>query len=179
MLKGTLLFLGLMSADGIPSPRLHQLVKSDVEARRPVLAEIVRNAYGPLFTELDVTRVTQAQVKEYFNAQGASGDIGRKCLSFFFAICADGNVALSPHLRKSARRGKGRNSAIEVLKPRAGKGADTSGGVEWEMMLLEKFPNFNPEWSEELKKKWFDAFKFLKKSLETSAPRRRASASRR
>jgi hypothetical protein len=66
-----------------------------------------------------------------------------------------------------------------VLKARASKGADTSGGVEWEMMLLEKFPNFNPEWSEELKKKWFDAFKFLKKSLETSAPRRRASASRR
>lgn len=179
MLKGTLLFLDLMSTDGIPTPRLHQLVKSDGDARRAALAEIVRNAYGPLFTELDVTRVTQAQVKEYFNSQGASGDIGRKCLSFFFAICADGNLALSPHLRKSARRGRGKNSAIEVLKPRAGKGADTSGGVEWEMMLLEKFPNFNPEWSEELKKKWFDAFKFLKKSLEISAPRRRAPASRR
>ena len=179
MLKGTLLFLDLMSADGIPTSRLHQLVKSDGEARRAALAEIVRNAYGPLFTELDVTRVTQAQVKEYFYSQGASGDIGRKCLSFFFAICADGNIALSPHLKKSARRGRGKTSAIEVLKPRVSKGADSGGSVEWERMLLEKFPNFNPEWSEELKKKWFDAFKFLKKSLETSAPRRRASVSRR
>jgi len=180
MLKGTLLFLDLMSADGIPTSRLHQLVKSDGEARRAALAEIVRNAYGPLFTELDVTRVTQAQVKEYFYSQGASGDIGRKCLSFFFAICADGNIALSPHLRKSAPRGRGKKSAIgEVLKPRVSKGADTGGSVEWERMLLEKFPNFNPEWSEELKNKWFDAFKFLKKSLEASSPRRRASASKR
>ena len=179
MLKGTLLFLDLMSADGIPTPRLHQLVKSDGEARRAALAEIVRNAYGSLFTELDVTRVTQAQVKEYFNSQGASGDIGRKCLSFFFAVCGDGNIPLSPHLRKSAPRGRGKKSAIgEVLKPRVGKSAD-SGGVEWERMLLEKFPNFNPEWSDELKKKWFDAFKFLKKSLEISSPRRRAPASRR
>ena len=180
MLKGTLLFLDLMSADGIPSPRLHQLVKSDGEARRAALAEMVRNAYGPLFTEVDVARTTQAQMKEYFDSQGASGDIGRKCLSFFFAISADANIPLSPHLRKSASRGRGRKSVIgEVLKPRVSKSADSSGNVEWERMLLEKFPNFNPEWSDELKKKWFDAFKFLKKSLETSAPRRRASTSRR
>jgi hypothetical protein len=94
-------------------------------------------------------------------------------------MCGDGDIPLSPHLRKSAPRGRGKKSAIgEVLKTRVGK-SDDSGSVEWERMLLEKFPNFNPEWSEELKKKWFDAFKFLKKSLETSSPRRRAPASRR
>jgi hypothetical protein len=118
-------------------------------------------------------------MKEYFDSQGASGDIGRKCLSFFFAISADANIPLSPHLRKPASRGKGRKSAIgEVLKQRLSKSADSSG-VDWDRMLLEKFPNFNPEWSEELKKKWFDAFKFLKKSLETSAIRRRGPTSRR
>jgi hypothetical protein len=180
MLKGTLLFLDLMSADGIPTPRLHQLVKSDDEAQRAALAEMVRNAYEPLFTELDVTRATQAQIKEYFYSQGASGDIGRKCLSFFFAICADGKISLSPHLKKSVPRGRPKKSAIsEMPKLRVGKTVESGGNVEWERMLLEKFPNFNPEWSEELKKKWFDAFKFLKKSLETSAPRRRFSTSRR
>jgi hypothetical protein len=180
MLKGTLLFLELMSADGIPTPRLHQLVKSDGEGRRTALAEMVRNAYDPLFTNLDVTRATQSQIKEYFYSQGASGDIGRKCLSFFFAVSVDANIPLSPHLRKSVPRGRGKKSAIsEMPKLRVGKSIDSGGNVEWERMLLEKFPNFNPEWSEELKKKWFDAFKFLKKSLETSAPRRRPSTSRR
>jgi hypothetical protein len=181
MLKGTLLFLDLMSADGNPTPRLHQLVKSDGEARRAALAEMVRSAYDPLFTDLDVTRATQAQIKEYFHSQGASGDIGRKCLSFFFAISADANISLSPHLRKSTLKGRAKKTAIsEMPKPRVSKpSADGSGSVEWERMLLEKFPNFNPEWSEELKKKWFDAFKFLKKSLETSTPRRKSPTSRR
>jgi hypothetical protein len=180
MLKGTLLFLDLMSSDGIPTSRLNQLVKSDGEARRTALAEMVRNAYEPLFTDLDVTRATQAQIREYFYSQGASGDIGRKCLSFFFAISADANIALSPHLRKSAPRGRAKKGAInEMPKPRVSRSVDGTSGVEWEMMLLEKFPNFNPEWSEDLKKKWFDAFKFLKKSLETSAPRRRSPTSRR
>ncbi len=179
MLKGTLLFLDLMSGDGNPTPRLHQLVKSDGEGRRAALAEMVRNAYEPLFTDLDVTRATQAQIREYFYSQGASGDIGRKCLSFFFAIAADANIALSPHLRKSTPRGKAKKSTIsEMPKLRIGKSVDWGGGVEWERMLLEKFPNFNPEWSEDLKKKWFDAFKFLKKSLETSAPRKRSPTSR-
>lgn len=180
MLKGTLLFLDLMSSDGMPTPRLHQLVKSDGEARRVALSEMVRNAYEPLFTDLDLTRATQAQIREYFFSQGASGDIGRKCLSFFFAISADANIVLSPHLRKSALKGGAKKSAIsEMPKPRVSKSVDWGGSVEWERMLLEKFPNFNPEWSEELKKKWFDAFKFLKKSLEISAPRRRTSTSRR
>jgi len=179
MLKGTLRFLDLMDTDGKPTPRLHELVKSDGEARREALAEMVRNAYGPLFTEVVVERVTQAEMKKYFARQGASGDIGRKCLSFFCAISADANIPLSPHLRKSAPKVRGKKSAIgEVLKQRVSKSADSSG-VDWDRMLLEKFPNFNPEWSEELKKKWFDAFKFLKKSLETSAPRRKASTSRR
>jgi Family of unknown function (DUF5343) len=180
MLKGTLLFLDLMSNDGVPTPRLHQLVKSDGEAQKAALAEMIRSAYEPLFKDLDVTRATQAQIKEYFYSQGASGDIGRKCLSFFFAISTDANIPLSPHLRKSATRGRGKMSAIsDVPKPRIAKSTDDGSGVEWERMLLEKFPNFNPEWSEDLKKKWFDAFKFLKKSLESSSPRRKASTYRR
>ncbi len=181
MLKGTLLFLDLMAADGTPTPRLHQLVKSDAEARRAALAEMVRNAYGPLFAEVDIARATQAQMKEYFDKQGASGDIGRKCLSFFFAVCADGNIQLSPHLKKSAPKGRGKQIAIgEGLKQKLSKSADSSG-VSWESMLLEKFPDFNPGWSEELQKKWFDGFKFLffKKNSGTSAPRRRGPTSRR
>jgi hypothetical protein len=43
-------------------------------------------------------------------------------------------------------------------------------------MLLEKFPNFDPEWTDELKKKWFDAFKSLKSALlGTSIPGRKPS----
>jgi len=179
MLKGTLCFLGLMSSDGFPTPELHQLVKSEGEAKRAVLASIVRNAYAPLFSDRDVTRATQAQVREYFSSRGASGDIGRKCLSFFFAVAGESDIPLSPHLRKSAPQGRGKKAGLDDMpRQRVGKVAESGGNPEWERILLDKFPNFNPEWSEELKKKWFEAFKLLKRTLETSTPGRRSATRR-
>jgi hypothetical protein len=41
-------------------------------------------------------------------------------------------------------------------------GNDTPDG-SWIAMLLKKFPDFDPEWSEELKVKWFSAFDDLMK----------------
>ncbi len=173
MLQGTLLFFDLMSLEGLPTPRLHQLVKSEGESRRVVLAEVVRNSYGPLFTELDVARATQGQVKEYFRSRGASGDICRKCVSFFLAISGEADITLSPQLKKSSPRAKVKKVSYSDV-PRLGKAAELSKAPAWVGMLLEKFPNFDPEWPDELKKKWFDAFKSLKSALlETSTPTRR------
>lgn len=173
MLQGALLFFDMMSVEGIPTERLHRLVKSEGESRREALAEIVRDSYGPLFREVDIARATQAQVKEYFRARGASGDICRKCVSFFLAISSEANIALSPHLRKSTARGKSKNIASKSMT-RVGKISGPGGTSAWVEILLEKFPNFNPDWPDDLKKKWFDAFKSLKSALlETSTPVRR------
>ncbi len=181
MVRGALLFLDLMTSDGRPTPKLHQLVKSEGEARRAILADVVRSAYAPLFTDknMDVSRATRAQIKEYFDSQGASGDIGRKCLTFFCAVSKEANIALSPHLRKPAARNKKRQvRGDDTSEQKSGRGARTDGGSTWDK-LLEKFPSFNPEWPDEVKIKWFDAFKYLKKTLETAPPRRRTSSSHR
>jgi hypothetical protein len=175
MLRGTLLFLNLMAPDGQPTPKLNQLLKSDGEEQREVLAEIVRQAYGSFFAHLDLTKATQAQVKEHFKLRGASGDIGRKCLSFFLSIAAEGNVTLSSHLMKSSPRGRGKKVASTDI-PRIGKTVELAGNPALVGMFLEKFPNFDPEWPDEVKKKWFDAFKSLKSALlETSIPGRKPS----
>ena len=181
MVRGALLFLGLMLPDSRPTSRLHQLVKAEGELRKAVLADVVRNAYTPLFTDknMDVSRATKAQIKEYFDSQGASGDIGRKCLTFFCAVANEANISISPHLKRSTARGRKRNTLVnEVPRQRINKSAQSNGDMAWEK-LLEKFPSFNPEWPDEVKIKWFDAFKFLKKTLETSPPRRRTSTTRR
>jgi len=175
MLKGTLLFLDLMAPNGQPTPKLNQLLKSEGEPQRDVLAEIVRRAYGSFFADLDLTKATQAQVKEHFKLRGASGDIGRKCLSFFLAIAGEGNVTLSPHLMKSSPRGRGKK-AVSTDVPRMGKSVELARNPAWVGMLLEKFPNFDPEWPDEVKKKWFVAFKSLKSALlETTIPVRKPS----
>jgi hypothetical protein len=181
MVRGALLFLDLMTSDGRPTSKLHQLVKSEGEVRKAVLADVVRSAYAPLFTDksMDVSRATRAQIKEYFDSQGASGDIGRKCLTFFCAVCKEANIALSPHLRKPvARDTKRQISGNGTVGQKSGRPVRTGGGSAWDK-LLDKFPSFNPQWSDEVMIKWFDAFKYLKKTLETSPPRRRTSTSHR
>jgi Family of unknown function (DUF5343) len=175
MLRGTLLFLDLMDTKGQPTSKLNDLLKSEGEAQREILAEIVRRAYGSFFSHLDLTKATQAQVKEHFKLRGASGDIGRKCLSFFLAIAAEGNVTLSPHLMKSSPRGGGKKAASSDM-PRVVKSAELVANPALVGMFLEKFPNFDPEWPDEVKKKWFDGFKQLKSALlETSIPGRKPS----
>lgn len=169
MLRGALLFMGLMTPDCSPTERLHQLVKADGEERRAVLESIVRDAYEPLFTRLDVTRATQAQIREYFNSQGVSGDIGRKCLSFFLTTAAEAEIPLSPHLRKSTPRGrKKKTGSDDMPKPKVDKSVQSGGDMTLEKMLLEKFPDFDPGWPDNVKKKWFDAFKWLKGTLEAT-----------
>jgi len=181
MLKGALIFLGLMSTDGIPSPRLHQLVKAEGEAQRAALADMVRNAYKPLLADVNFSSATQAQVKEYFSSQGASGDIGRKCMSFFFAIANEAKIPLSPHLKKSASQEQGGKSAHAVLpRPRISKLMESGSSINWEAMLFDKFPDFNPGWPDDIQKKWFDAFfKFFKRASETSADKRKTPPRRR
>jgi Family of unknown function (DUF5343) len=175
MLRGTLLFLNLMNPNGQPTTKLNDLLKSEGEAQRELLAEIVRQAYGSYFARLDLTKATQAEVKEHFKANGASGDIGRKCLSFFLAIAAEGNVNLSPHLMKPSPRGRGKKAASSDM-PRVVKSVELAGNPALVGMFLEKFPNFDPEWPDEVKKKWFDAFKSLKSALlETTIPVRKPS----
>jgi len=167
MLRGTLIFLGLMSPEGEPADKLHHLAKAEGEERLKILEGIVREAYEPLFTGLDVTRATQSQIREYFSSQGVSGDIGRKCLSFFFAIAAEANILLSPHLGKSvSRRGK-RTKSDDTPRPKPVKSAQVEVEASLEKMLLDKFPDFDPGWTDDVKAKWFDAFKWLKGTLET------------
>ena len=37
----------------------------------------------------------------------------------------------------------------------------------WPELLLAKFPDFNPEWPDEVKAKWFDAFEKLMRLAQT------------
>ena len=168
MLKGTLLFLDLMSPDGVATEKLHQLVKAQGEPRRKVLEQIVRGGYESLFASLDVSRATLAQMRSHFNIQG---DNGRKCLSFFCAIATEANIPLSPHIGKSKSRGRKKRDE-DMPKLKAGRQTAVSRQSDeqpWERLLIDKFPNFDNAWPDEIKNKWFDAFKWLKTTIETSA----------
>lgn len=167
MLRGALLFLGLMSPDGTPTKRLKELVNSDAEARPKVLEGIVRDAYAPLFSELDLAHASRGQIKEYLEREGVAGDIGRKCWGFFRAIAAEAGIQLSPRIERSNHGRKLDKTRLEDM-PRHRLTRTTPGDTSWIRALVEKFPNFDPQWPDELKKKWFDDFRELQGALRLS-----------
>jgi len=168
MLRVALRFLGLMSSDGIPTEKLKQLVKSDAETRPKVLDSLIRKAYAPLFADLDVAHASHKQVNEYFKSQGITGDIARKCWSFFAAISADAGIELSPQLDRSKSREmakqmrRGVRTSVRANHEIVSRGASSDNeSLALKRMLLDKFPNFDPQWPVELKSAWFDDLRQL------------------
>ena len=169
MLKGALVFLGLITSDGTPAAELRQLVHSEGGERKAVLGQVVRQAYGPFFAELDLEHITMGQMREYLRSRGATGDIGRKCLSFFLSIAADAGMSLSPHLANAKRGRRPKAAAAKITRKQIPPAPPAKPPLVWEELLLKKFPDFDPSWSDEAKQKWFDDFAELVKRLTASS----------
>lgn len=165
MLKGALLFLGLLSPDGTPTKKLKDLLNSDAETRPKVLDGIVREAYAPLFAQLDLAHASRGQVREYLESQGVAGDIGRKCWSFLKAIATDAQIQLSPRIDRSNHGRKLDKTRLEDM-PRHRPVRTNQKDMTWERALLEKFPSLDPQWPDDLKVKWFDDFEKLVSRLD-------------
>ena len=158
-LKNALIYLGLADTQGQPTDELQKLVKSDGEARKSMLQIITRRAYGNLFTKLDMERATPSQLKEHFKNLGMSKDIGRKCMSFFLAISDDSGVHLSTHLKQSIPGTRGKKATTKTnLKRGDGLAAPFDPPHYLAPLLIDKFPNFDPAWPQDIKHKWFDDF---------------------
>ena len=163
-LKAALYFFDLIKLDDTPTEKLHELVEAKGDKRKEILNKLVREAYLPLFTMLDVQTATSGQLSDYFESLHAKGDIRRKCSTFFLSIAGQAGIELSPHFFKRAKSGLGRKK--EAAKIRAER--HEMAGYQlplmrksWEELLLDKFPNFDPTWSEVIKKAWFEDFKEL------------------
>lgn len=170
-------FFDLIAPDGAPNQSLHVLVKvADADDQYPtVLKNLLVRCYPFLFTVPDrnLEKMTAGQLQEHF-AQVATGDTVQKCIAFFIPAAKDAGIKLGHYLiaRKKRSGGRppkktGRNGGVD------GNGGSSQGGssdgipsaplVTWQTMLLEKFPSFDPDWPDDVKAKWFDAFDQLMK----------------
>ena len=167
-IRGTLLFLRLIDADDKPNKTLRKLVESDGENRKPLLKEIVLTAYEPIIEGLNLADATSGQLQERFRKHGAVDNIGRKCLSFFLALAKDADITLSPSLEGRSRVGAPKKASLRSYSAKRTKESIQTTSSEttkesWLVYLLEKFPAFDPGWTEEIKSKWFDDFRELMK----------------
>jgi hypothetical protein len=170
-LISALKFFSLTDETGKPLAALESYVESEEQDRKKVWKDIFMKAYSPLIAGLDLSRATPGELSERFASQGLSGETLGKCHSFFSAAAEDADVVLADHLKVRPKPSgprksrKNRNGGLpgEPL-PEPPSAPPISSQKTMREMLLEKFPAFNPEWSEEIQGKWFAGFEKLMKS---------------
>ena len=172
-LVSALRFLDLIDVNGFPTVKLRQLVGARGSQRVEVLKKIAQESYNFFFlSQVDPQTATYSQLEEVFhdNYQIAS-DVARKCIKFFIGLAGDSGMKVSPFITK-----KTRNSHPVVTLKKPSRVLDkkeqteipqitgqTSKGNVLDKILLDKFPGFDPGWSDEVKLKWFTAFDELLK----------------
>jgi len=172
-LKSTLIYLGLLSQENMPTEELENLIKTAPEMRSALLSKIIDRAYESILTKLDLERATTGQLRAEFKALGADGQVGQKAMSFFLALAKDANKKMHPHLtarqprgsRKTIIRTKEEQEDTRVHKP------PPPGDIEGTPILqnvhpaiaglLKVLPSIDEGWTDDERKRFKIAFEAL------------------
>lgn len=161
----------LISSNGVPSEKLHQLVKSESAEWQANLKDLLNQYYPFLFhQDLNIKTATGNQVFEKFVQAGASGATVRKCIAFFTGAAESACLEISPYIKtftRSKRAGgaKSRRNNEKQQGPIASEShqAKERSSQGWMELMVSKFPALDPAWPDDVKAKWFDAFRELMK----------------
>jgi len=156
-------FLGLMTKAKRPTERLRLLVAAGDDERQQVLREILENAYRPFFDNPGPEKATVGALEDYMRSTGAKGVVD-KCVTFFLSAAKEAQIPLSPQLAGESGRRIGRGlKAPRKAKSRTSSKAGLAEGVSAGLAqsLVGKFAGFDPNWSDDLCQRWFEAFQEL------------------
>lgn len=168
-------YFGFVDSDGKPQPRFRELVLAGDEERGPLLKQLLVEKY-PFLTQGDFSleTATSKQVEQAFKDQGITGSTVTKGVSFFLAAADAAGMKTSPHI-KAPKPPRGNSTNKPRRKPApdtppqpAAASASASPSNSAATLLLSKFPDFNPAWSEDLQQKWFASFETLQKLMAGS-----------
>lgn len=126
----SLRFLGLIDADGHPTPKLRDLVdKHGTDAWSPALGAVLREAFSPIF-ELNLATCSPSQfISKFKDEYDGADEVIRKSLTFFLNAARDADIALSPFLLK-ARKPRSAPAKRKPTRERPSKTDDDNGGDE-------------------------------------------------
>lgn len=185
LVLGAFRYLRLIDDYGTPTQALQELLTSDGDDWQRRLRQIIVSAYDTVFTDgFDMKVATPRELEERLSRAGVSGDTIRKCMAFLVAAARDAGMEVSPYLtsgRVIRNRTRGGRKARPIVAPRPKAEATQSPSEEEQpyhdtldaghktivRALVDKFPEFDPNWSPDLQEKWFAAFTKL---MERVAP---------
>jgi len=188
-LMAAMRFLDLVDANGKPTEQLKLLVPAEGERRAQLVRGITTAAFSfVLKSNLDLANATYAQLEEGFcSTYNLTDDVKRKCVKFFIAMAGDAGMTISPHIirhTRSANNGSGtraitkktslkndRSYSVPQIKkipqdkyiPQIAAELPENSAIL--IKLIDKFPNFDPAWNDELKLKWIATFDELFKKV--------------
>ena len=157
-----------------PTILLEKLVHAKGEEKDKIFKEIIINSYPFLFKEgFDLKRTTSKQLQECFEEAGTSGGTTRKSINFFLAAAKSAGIELSPHIKKfklsnmktTLAKPKKINDETKLNDQETVRESETKKLSSLEEIWLNKFPNFDPSWTDDVKKSWFEAFRQLHKDF--------------
>ncbi|MDD4635804.1 MAG: DUF5343 domain-containing protein [Dehalococcoidales bacterium] len=175
-LMRALRYLDLIDDKGIPTTLLRNLVNARDLQRDDLMAQIARSSYSFFLNgPVDYKTATYAQFEDILHANfQVNADVARKCIKFFIDFATDARIPVSPFVIKKNRKPRTpvtprrTKSKIENKTeiPCAVDDAEiVPNGTGLDKLLVNKFPNFDPSWPDELKIKWFSAFDELIKRI--------------
>jgi len=173
-LLSALRFFELIDETGRPTNYLKETVAVDEGQRSQTLGICIRRGYPEFFLDnFELGTATLGQLEQAFRERGASGSTVMKCVQFFTALAEEAGLELSPHIR-NAKPTRSRAKSSTTPKRRKIKrqasttatvGSDTDPAVTADDILsnrlfrglVDHLPAPGSEFSEEDRKKWFDA----------------------
>ena len=173
--------LRLVDAEGRPSDDFKLLVGSEGEQHHRILEEILRSYYTPVF-RLDLERATKAQFREAMREFGCTESMLIKCETFFIHAATHAGIPLSSFLksnRKSGARSRLNSRTVRSAPrpPSPEDAGEVAGAVtndfdpatlamrELAFKVLEKYPDFDPTWSEDTQASWLDGMNRLQETF--------------
>ena len=160
LIISTLRYFGLISANDIPTPELHALVKYDSEeAREQIWSRLVKDHYADVFkADLDIRSATTKQMTDVLGKR-SSAETARKSVLFFCAAARDAGIEISPHVKPYARRQRARASSKMSIRTKSVGAGRANGGAD--QPRIPNLPEFDQKWPEPLKEKWLEAYSQL------------------
>lgn len=182
MYFAALRFFGLLADEkGTPTERLAKLASAEEPEWKDYMQTLLQERYGPLVEQLvDATpKSLRDAFVDHFSGLGQS--VVEPAMRFFLAAVRDVGLPASPRLfKRKPRSSQPKNKRI-AKKPTQGEvprepRTERPTQLSLHQSLLDKFPNFDPQWEDEHKTAWFESFRKLME-ITTTKPEEPAGES--
>lgn len=100
-MMAALKYLGHIDEAGKPSDEFKNLVLASDEARKPLLAALLKERYAFLFNDanFDLEQATSGEMAEKFRALEITGSTVTKTIAFFLAMAKEAGIKVSAHIK--------------------------------------------------------------------------------